>query len=566
MYINETIKNLYDKLLETKIIYLLIGCAILISYYILYLFRAIDNTVLMSWYSVFLFTNITINELILILSIVILISFIISRINIPKSYQNEKFHVFFLFIFGLIIGSLFWNIPEINPDAARYINQAKYLEEFGIWRFFNDWGHDLFAWRDYPSIPFFYGIIFKYLGEYREYIQLFNTILFSLTPILTYMIAKRLWNAEIGFYSGLLLLSFPYLLSQVPLMLVDIPLMFLTILSAVLILKIFDNKYYSIPASLVIFFTVYAKMTSVIMIIPAFSILIINYRSVYKNRKRWILTFILSFVSIILLSYWKRDVFIEQIRFILNDTGPIFYESKLNYLFQLGPIIIFLALISIIIVYLKKDKNYIILISWIIIPFLLFYGRIRYMIPIFPFIAIATSISIYRISNENIKNFLISSLVLTSIAFSIYAYIPFEEGYVDKNIKNAAEYTNAIDISKIEIFLDFSDKHKTNPEALVTIFDLYSHKKIIYYTENMFHSPVYDGSDNYIIPPSFYSEDRSISSKNDQIIVIISNKEQQNTTFQTHLVNHVLIKTFEEGTISILDPSLVRVYVPRNSN
>src|SRR3972149_9483899 len=230
MHIYKKADDFCNKLIESKLIYFLIGFAIVISYYILYIYRVNDSTVLMSWNLVFMFTDIKIEELLFILSIVILISFIISRININNYYNNEKYHLLFLFFSGIFVGSLFWNIPEINPDAARYFNQAKYLEEFGILKFFSDWGYDLFAWADFPSIPLFYGIIFRYIGEYREYIQIFNIILFSLTSVLTYKISKKLWNAEIGIYSGLLLISFPYLLSQIPLMLVDIPFMFLTIL------------------------------------------------------------------------------------------------------------------------------------------------------------------------------------------------------------------------------------------------------------------------------------------------------------------------------------------------
>lgn len=570
MNIQTKAHDFFIRLIESKTIYILIGFAILISYYLLYIFRYKDNTVLMSWNVVFYHTGINIYELLLILSIVIFISFIISRINISKKYNEEKYHVLFLFFSGMIIGSFFWNIPEINPDAARYIIEAKYLEIYGIQSYFNNWGHELSVWVDFPSIPFFYGIIFRYLGEYREYIQLFNTILFSLTSILIYKISKRLWNEEIGLYSGFLLLSFPFLLSQVPLTLVDIPLMFLTILSAFLVLKIFDNKYYSIPASLAIFLTVYVKMTSFLMIIPAISILIINYRSIINNRNRWIFTLIFSIFSIILFFYWKRDVLIEQIQIIQSYSGPLFYESELNYLFQLGPITIFLALLSIMVAYLKKDKNYIILIVWIFIPFIMLHdSRIRYMIPVFPFIAIMSSISLSFISNKNIKKFLILSLTLTSIVFTIYAYIPFEENFTDKNIKNAAEFTNTLNNSEIQLILDFSDKHPYDPKPFVPLFDLYSNKRIVYSDDYKFY-PIKDYSYSWTaffrIPYSFYEDKSPNSSNNDRIIIIISDKEQSDSVPERYLEHHILIKKFESNKFSILTPSSVKVYLPQNSS
>ena len=570
MNIHRKAHDFYNRLIESKTIYILIGFAILISYYLLYIFRYKDNTVLMSWDLVFYHTGINIYELLLILSIVIFISFIISKINISKKYNEEKYHILFLFFSGMIIGSFFWNIPEINPDAARYFMEAKYLEIYGIQSYFNNWGHGLSVWVDFPSIPFFYGIIFRYFGEYREYIQIFNTILFSLTSVLIYKISKRLWNEEIGLYSGFLLLSFPFLLSQVPLTLVDVPLMFLTILSAFLVFKIFDNKYYSIPASLVIFLTVYVKMTSVLMIIPSISILIINYRSIIKNRNRWIFTLILSILSTILFFYWKRDLLIEQIQIIQSYSGPLFYESEINYLFQLGPITIFLALLSIIAAYLKKDKNYSILIVWVFIPFIMLHdSRIRYMIPVFPFIAIMSSISLSFISNKNIKKFLILSLTLTSIVFTIYAYIPFEENFTDKNIKNAAEFTNALNNSEIQLILDFSDKHPYDPKPFVLLFDLYSNKRIVYSDDYKFY-PVKDYSNSWTavsrIPNSFYDNQSSNLSNKDRIIIIISDKEHSNSVPKRYLEHHILIKKFESNIFSILNPSSVKVYLPQNSS
>lgn len=572
MNIYKKVEDFYNKLIETRIIYFLIGISILISYYLLYTFRSEDNTVLMAWKYVFSYDNIKINELLLVLSIVILISLIISRISISNYLNQEKYHILFLFVSGMFICTLFWNIPEINPDAARYFMEAKYLELRGIVSFTNDWGQGFFVWTDSPSVPFFYGIILKYLGEYRVYIQIYNAILFSLTSVLTYKISKRLWNEEIGLYSGLMIMSFPFLLSQVPLMLVDITLMFLTILSVFLILKIFDNKYYSIPASLAIFFAVYAKMSSLLFIIPpAISILIINYKSVLKDKNRWIFTFIFTMAIILMFFLLNMGVFIDNMHtvsnFKLSNANP-YFESPLNFLFQVGSIVIILALISVIIAYRNKDKKYLFLIIWIVLPLIFLYNtRIRQLISIFPVIAIMASISLFSISHKPIKKFLILSLFLTSIAFTLYAYIPFEENFTDRNIKDAAEYANSLNISEIELFLDFSEKHSQDPEAMVSLFDIYSNKKIVFSGENKFY-PVADFSNQwnayYKIPTFYYENTSSSLSRNERIIVTISDKFESTSIPPEVLKNHVLIEKFEGRRISVFFPSSVKIYLPRN--
>jgi len=558
---------LYTKLNKIEVIYFLIGFSILISYYLLYIFRHVDKTVLVDWGSVFYYNNVNIYYILSILAIAISIGFIISKITINIPFDEEKFHIFVLFLSGLIIGSFFWNIPEINPDAIRYITQASYLEEYGIFAFFNDWGHEFFVWTDFPSIPFFYGIIFRYLGEYREYIQIFNTILFSLTSVLTYKISKTLWNKEIGLYSGFLLMSFPFLLSQIPLTLVDIPQMFLTTLSIYLILRVFDNKYFSIPASTALFFTAYTKITSIMVILPVFFILLINYRSILKDWYRWVFTIFFSGLLVFSFFFWKMDVIISQLNFLLNmNTENIVSESPVMYIFQIGTFVILLALFSVIVAYKKNDTNYIILIAWVIIPFLIFSNtRIRYMIPVFPGIAIMASLSLSTISVNSVKKFLFYSLVLTSIVFTIISYIPYEENFTNRNVKDAAEFTNDLDIPDIQLFLDFSENHRHTPEPFVSLFDFYSHKRIIYSDENKYY-PTEDYSTTftsvYELPSFYYDNKLKTISKNNPIIVIISDKKQSSSIPQEYLKNYVLVRKFEKSTLGVLTPSSVRVYLP----
>lgn len=570
MQFKKTVDEFYYRLVETRIIYYLLGFSILLSYYLLYIFRSADNTVLMGWNLIFN-TGTKIYELLFIQSICILLSFIISRKNIASRYNHEKYHILFLFISGFLIGSLFWNIPEINPDAARYFTEAKYLKEYGIMSFLKDWGGEIFTWVDFPTVPFFYGIIFKYLGEYREFVLIFNTIFLSLTSVLTYKISKKLWNEEVGLSSGLLLMSFPYLLSQVPLMLVDIPLMFLIILSIFYVLKIFENSYYCILAPLIIFFTIYAKMSSILIILPPIiSILIIKQQSVIKNKYRWISTLIFSAGLIIPFYLWKMRFFNQNaIAMIIAKQENTHFEGPFNYFFQIGFIIIISAIFSLITEIKKKDINYFILVAWILIPFLMFHNtRIRQIIAIFPAIAIMSSIAINSINNNNIKKFLITSIFLTSIAFTACIFIPFEENFTDKNIKNGAEFTNKLDMSEIQLFLDFSDKFPYNPDPIVALFDIYSHKKIRYSNETKFYT-INDFSNQWTAfykIPSFYYENKDPKLTHaDRINVIISDKDFSDSIPAKYFENYTLIKTFDSKTISVMNPAYVKIYIPQNN-
>ncbi|MEK9145679.1 MAG: glycosyltransferase family 39 protein, partial [Elusimicrobiota bacterium] len=136
-----------------------------------------------------------------------------------------------LFLCSFAVAAVSWGEPEVIVDASRYFTQAKHLELYGLEYFLREWGGQIAAWTDLPLIPLLYGLVFRFAGEDRIYIQIFTTLLFSASVVLTYLIGRTLWDETTGFYAGALLLGMPYLLAQVPLMLVDVPAMFFLLLA-----------------------------------------------------------------------------------------------------------------------------------------------------------------------------------------------------------------------------------------------------------------------------------------------------------------------------------------------
>jgi len=120
----------------------------------------------------------------------------------------------------------FWKEPEVIVDASRYFTQAKHLELDGLGGFVRGWGREIPAWTDLPLVPALYGFVFRTFGETRVAVQAFTTLLFAGTVLLAFRTGKALWDEEVGFAGGALLLAIPYLLTQVPTMLVDVPTMF----------------------------------------------------------------------------------------------------------------------------------------------------------------------------------------------------------------------------------------------------------------------------------------------------------------------------------------------------
>ncbi len=220
---------------QNKTAYILIVSLLTLSVFMsLYVFRALDDNRLTSWKWVFL--GVDISRIFLLLIAGIIVSYVLSRVSFPE-YDPAVF----LFVLSFGLGSVFWKEPEVIVDISRYFTQAKHLELYGVRYFISQWGRDINIWTDLPLMSFFYGLIFKFFGESRIYIQIFTTFLFSMTVVLTCLIGRTLWNESVGFYAGLLLLGMPYLFTQVPLMLVDVPVMFFLTLVIFAFIKAMDQ-------------------------------------------------------------------------------------------------------------------------------------------------------------------------------------------------------------------------------------------------------------------------------------------------------------------------------------
>ena len=247
--------------LEKIDLLLIIAFVAIIAFPILYVARSLDNNTLTSWQ--WIFRDRDMLELFLLLAAGVASSFFLSTLK-----PQERYYPVILFAVSFSAVLPLWNEPEVILDASRYFVQAKHLELYGIASFFREWGRGLGAWTDLPVVPFLYGLIFRYLGESRTAVQLFTTALFSLTVFSTYRIGTALWNREAGFLAGLLLLGFPFLLTQVPLMLVDVPAMFFVTLSmdAFLGAVVKGGRSRILFASVAIVFTLFTKYSTWFML------------------------------------------------------------------------------------------------------------------------------------------------------------------------------------------------------------------------------------------------------------------------------------------------------------
>jgi len=409
----------------------------------------------------------------------------ISRISFPGRHP-----AIFLFFSSFFVTAIFWKEPEVIVDVSRYFTQAKHLEVYGVEYFLREWGKDISAWTDLPLIPFLYGLIFRFLGESRTYIQIFTTALFSLTVSITYLIGKTLWNKDVGFFAGALLLGIPYLFTQVPIMLVDVPTMFFFTLSIFAFIKALEDGGVRMItlSSITLFFVFFSKYSSWLML-SVFAVIFAVYLKKESRRVFYrgsVIIIISGFlIGAMILSMY--EVITEQILLLLNYQRPglsRWGESFAStFFFQIHPFITAAALYSVYVAFKKKDLKYAI-ISWLLLLVVLMQiKRIRYIVFVFPMLALMASYGLQAVKSRELKKFIVSCIVISSLVVVFYGYLPFVQRISTVNLKNAGEFIDSIDAEIVEVFTLPQIYSIINPAVSVPILDLFTKKRVIYHYE-----------------------------------------------------------------------------------
>ena len=447
---------------------------------VLYLTRHLDDNRLTSWSWVF--NVVSISRLLIVLFVVLLFAWLLSRFSF---YERGKPVV--LFVTSFVMAASFWSEPEVIVDAARYFTQAKHLKVYGVSYFAEQWGKSIFAWTDLPLVPFLNGLVFKFLGEQRILVQALNTIFYSLTVVLTYQLGKALWDEEVGFRSGILLLGFPYLYTQVPLLLVDVPTMFFFMLAVVTCVYALQKGGTSriVVASFSLFLIFYVKYSSWVLltVIPVIYAYFIFQKPVQTMRRGGAIS-LLSFVLIGILFLLYKDLFMDQFNFLVEYQKPglkRWSESYVStFLFQVHPFITAAAFLSFIFAARKMDFRFIIVCFLLLLFLFMQVKRIRYTLPIFPMLALMAAYGIGEIQDKALRKHLVFSIVGTSFVVAFIGFLPLLKSLGVQNLQKSGMYLNTLSAASVEVFSFAGENAVVNPDIGTPVLDIYTDKKIFY--------------------------------------------------------------------------------------
>ncbi|UCD66189.1 MAG: glycosyltransferase family 39 protein [Deltaproteobacteria bacterium] len=448
--------------------------------FVLYLNRHLDDNRLTSWSWAFDATN-----LYTFCFLLIMVLGLAWLLSLATFYEKRKGLV--LFIVSFVMSSAFWSEPEVIVDASRYFTQAKHLQVYGIGYYFEQWGKAIFAWTDLPLVPFLYGMVIKLFGEQRIFFQALNSLFYALTVVLTYQLGKTLWDEDLGYWGGLLLLGFPYLYTQIPLMLVDVPTMFFLMLAIVSCVNAFEKGGLGriVLAAVTLALVFYAKYSTwmLLSIIPVIYAYFIIRNPVRTIRRGIVLALVALFIVGVLFLIYK-DVLLPQINFLIEYQKPGLTRWSESYIstffYQVHPLVTAAAVFSFFAAARKMDFKFII-VSFLLLLFLFMQvKRIRYTIPVFPMLALMAAYGMREIQNKKLAKQVIFSVVGTSFIIAFTGFLPFLKTLGVQNLQAAGHYLDKIPGANIEVVSLGSDNGVVNPATAVPVLDIYTNKNIVY--------------------------------------------------------------------------------------
>jgi hypothetical protein len=411
-------------------------------------------------------------------------------LSIPASYMLARFCLpgpLLLFPLALLASALFWDMPETIVDASRYFTQAKHLAVHGPGFFISQWGGEIDAWTDLPAMSFLYGMIFKYAGEVRLYAQVLNSLLFASTVSVTALLASELWDRKIGNTAGTLLLAVPYLFTQTPLLLADIGSMaFLTIAAYLFLLALRrGGTFFVLTASLAIFLAFFSKYSVWLMLsILAVEFLLVLRESPAAMLKRGAAVALLFGLLAGPLLVYHSGIIREQLTILkeFQQPGLRAWEESFTstFLFHTHPFVAAAAICSVFLALIRRDPKFLIA-AWLLLLFVpgMQIRRIRYLVPLFPMLAVMAAYGLSGIGREKVRRFIVYCAATGSLAVALTAYMPFLQTHSIANLRDAGKFMDSMEAGsfRVETLPQRSD---VNPAIAIPLLDLYTEKTIYY--------------------------------------------------------------------------------------
>jgi len=381
--------------------------------------------------------------------------------------MSLKDNIGIIIVIGLFIltNIIFFNYNSIFWDSAVYIGMGKYIYSFGkagLWE---------------PSrpilLPLFLGLIWKIGLNPVLFGKIFSLLSSIGCILLTYLIAKKIFNKNIALISSLFLaFSYTFIFFSIKI-LSEIPSLFFILLS----IYFFINKKFFLTGLFagIAFLTRFLEIFVFFVIFALFFIYFRKENRFVQKFFRMLIGFLIILTPYLILNYilYKNLFypFILQL-FLTKNTGFMYHQPILFYfasLFRENILFVF-AIIGLILIFKKPEYRKLVILSSFLIFFLFFsfisHKETRFMLLFLPYLCIIASYGIFTILKTKNKKLSFYSIILILLIFFSQAVYNIKYNYFVGEDGRYSVFENYLDQSEGIIWL-------SNP-----IYSVFSNKKI----------------------------------------------------------------------------------------
>ena len=430
--------------------------------------------------------------------------------------KSKRHPLWILIVLPLLLSIFFFNSTQFNPDTWEYLAVAKLIQQEGLAVVSELPAYGYSALAGYP-------IILSILPSPSS-ILAFHVMLYLIMVYLVFLISKELFNVEVGFYGSLFAATMPILLSNHYFILADFPMTVFFLASTYCCLKSVDDRRWLAPT---LFFAIASAsikvgaLMYVVSVLPTVYLKNIDVKSFKEYRKPALYSFIILLVmATFLLSYEPlQERLLQKMKFLDPTSNLLRFvyfgnnDPSIALPFQIG-----FALTILFIYYLYKLKSKVtnadvLLLVWIILPFLAAHDiKVRYLLPMFPAIAIAASKAVYDLRDGR---WMIYFTVASMALMTILTAPAVADSYLLKNVQDASSSLGDTSSQSVGI-IAYASYLRFNPHIYAVIVDFYSDKDVEFMGFNMEPQTYYSNKEswsrnkdilNMIYPLQYYNID-----------------------------------------------------------
>jgi len=407
---------------------------------------------------------------------------------LSKVRLSGRVHPLALIVIALFCTILFFGLPQFNPDSAVYYAAANHLKKFGLIN-----GLSTLRLVGYASLPG-YPLLLSLLPDGYFPVQCMHSLIFICIPVFVFLIGRRLWNPQVGFFGGLLSLSTPIMLSNHYFMLPDVPMTFFLLVSVYAALKMADDKRWLIiflPAALL---TVSMKVMGLLYLVSVLLPLVaIRFWSSSHNKRFYmkigVVSVVLFLASVVVI--YSFPSLKERVTLKIHSLDP--YDNLMRFLsigsqdpsstlfYQVGfpQSLLFLAFIYFSLKH--KDRRNLILYSWILLSFIAAHDtRTRYLLPFFPAVSLAASNALQYIQDERSRHVILYFSCCMMLLVTLTTVPQIASEYTIRNLQSQAQAANALPGSTLGVYAYSEPIMDRDLHFLAAMSDYYASKDVIF--------------------------------------------------------------------------------------